>query len=126
MPSPFVTFTGKNGTFNTAKNTLNLNWDFDENQTGLTAPLTYIVTNNPSGTTNATLQIFRNDSTSDSVTLYIDVNTGAFGRLTGGFWSDLDVIVRITDAGGATDTTTVNLLTEPGAFTNAFSTAFDI
>ena len=126
MPSPFVTFTGKNGTFNTAKNTLNLNWDFAENQTTLTAPLTYVVTNNPSGSTNATLQIFRNDGTSDSVTLYIDVNTGAFGRLTGSFWSDLDVIVRITDAGGATATTIVNLLTEPGAFTDAFSTAFDI
>jgi hypothetical protein len=127
MPNPFVTFTGKNGSFNTAKNTLDLTWGFSETQTAIiNAGYTIVVDNNPSGSNVATLQIIRGGGTSDSVTLSIDKTTGTFGRLTGSFWSNLDVVVTLTDAGGATATTTVNLLTEPGAFTDAFSTAFDI
>ena len=92
----------------------------------INAGYTIVVNNNPSGSNAATLQIIRGGGTSDIVTLSIDKTTGVFGRLTGGFWSNLDVVITLTDAGGATVTTTVNLLTEPGAFTDAFSTAFDI
>ena len=127
MPNPFVTFTGKNGSFNTAKNTLDLTWGFSVTQAAIiNAGYTIVVNNNPSGSNAATLQIIRGGGTSDIVTLSIDKTTGVFGRLTGGFWSNLDVVITLTDAGGATVTTTVNLLTEPGAFTDAFSTAFDI
>ena len=127
MPNPFVTFTGKNGSFNTDKNTLNLTWGFSSIQDDIINDgYTFIVNNNPLIDNNATIQINRGGGTSDTVTLSIDKNTGVFGRLEGGFWSNLNIVVTLTDAGGATDETTVNLLTEPGAFSNAFSTAFDI
>ncbi len=127
MPIFTGTVLGKNGSFNTSKNTLNLTWGFTTTQADITAAgYTFTVDNNPSGSNNATLLITRGGGTSDSVTIQIDRSTGALSRSVGTFWSDLTIVINLTDAGGATDTRSIDLLVEPGAFTDAFSTAFDI
>jgi hypothetical protein len=127
MPIFTGTVLGKNGSFNTSKNTLNLTWGFTNTQAEITADgYTFTVNNNPSGSNNATLLITRGGGTSDSVTIQIDRSTGALSKSVGAFWSDLTIVINLTDAGGATDTRSIDLLVEPGAFTDAFSTAFDI
>ena len=127
MPIFTGTVVGKNGSFNTSKNTLNLTWGFTAAQGAVTAAGdTFIVNNTPQGSDNATLQITRGSNISESVTIQIDQNTGALSRSSGTFWSDLTIVINLTDAGGATVTKSIDLLVEPGAFTDAFSTAFDI
>ncbi len=127
MPIFTGTVLGKNGSFNTSKNTLNLTWGFTDTQAAITADgYTFTVNNNPSGSNSATLLITRGGGTSDSVTIQIDRSTGALSKSVGAFWSDLTIVINLTDAGGATDTRLIDLLVEPGEFSDAFSTAFDI
>jgi len=127
MPIFTGTVLGKNGSFDTSKNTLNLTWGFTNTQAEIIADgYTFTVDNNPSGSNYATLSITRGGGTSDSVTIQIDRSTGALSRSVGTFWSDLTIVINLTDAGGATDTRSIDLLVEPGEFSDAFSTAFDI
>jgi hypothetical protein len=127
MPIFTGTVLGKNGSFNTSENTLNLTWGFTDTQAAITADgYTFTVNNNPSGSNSATLLITRGGGTSDSVTIQIDRSTGALSKSVGAFWSDLTIVINLTDAGGATDTRSIDLLVEPGEFSDAFSTAFDI
>ena len=70
--------------------------------------------------------MIRGGGTSDSITIKINQSSGELSKGDGFFWSDLTIVIKLTDAGGATDTRSINLLVEPGAFTDSFSTAFDI
>ena len=118
---------GKNGSFDTNRNTLDLIWGFTDTQASIVADgYTFTVDNNPQEGSDAFLRVIRGGGTSDSITIKINQSSGELSKGDGFFWSDLTIVIKLTDAGGATDTRSINLLVEPGAFTDSFSTAFDI
>lgn len=118
---------GRNGSFDTSRNTLDLIWGFTDTQASIIADgYTFTVDNNPLEGSDAFLRVIRGGGTSDSITIKINQSSGELSKGDGFFWSDLTIVIKLTDAGGATDTRSINLLVEPGAFTDSFSTAFDI
>ena len=116
----------KNGSFNTNKNTLDLTWDFDPVQSGVSAILAYSF-GYYGGVPLITIKNGISPQPGESLTLLIDPNTGQVSRFAGVGWrNDIKATVRVTDSGGLTDSITLDFDMEPGAFTNAFSLAFDI
>ena len=124
MVGLYATIVAYNGTFIAAKRELNLEYawstlqpqlfgGFGEFSLSSVGDTSLITINNPSGG-QVTLAMAQNGQ--------ISIFAGAFD-----FLSTFDLKVTITDAGGLTaEGTVVFNDVVPGAFTNAFSTAFDI
>jgi hypothetical protein len=124
MQGLYATIVAYNGTFVAAKRELNLEYAWSTLQPQLfggygefslssVGDTSLITINNPSGG-QVTLAMAQNGQ--------ISIFAGAFD-----FLSTFDLKVTITDAGGLTaEGTVVFNDVVPGAFTNAFSTAFDI
>ncbi len=116
----------KNGSFDTSKDTLDLVWDWDPVQTGVSAILAYSF-GTYIGMPLITITSGISPQPGDSLTLIIDPSTGRISRFAGrGFRNDIKVTARVTDSGGATDSITLDFDMEPGAFTDGFSLGFDI
>ncbi len=110
--SPLITFTGVNGTSKTADNAKDLTWGI-EGATSTVGNIQYKTYNLPSsGSTYA-----------------LSTTTGKLWRIfIGPGGSEADQLkITLTDSGGLTAiTSAIYLNFQPGAFTDDFSTAFDI
>ena len=116
----------KNGSFDTTRDTLDLVWDFDPVQTGVSAILSYSF-GTYLGHPLITITNGISPKPGESLTLIIDKDTGKVSRFAGSGWrDDIKATVRVTDSGGATDSITLDFDMEPGGFTDAFSVGFDI
>ena len=124
MQGLYATIVAYNGTFIAAKRELNLEYAWSTLQPQLFAGYGEFSLSNVGDTSLITI----NNPNGGQVTLYM-AQTGSIGIFAGAFdfLSTFDLKVTITDAGGlTTEGTVVFNDVVPGAFTNAFSTAFDI
>ena len=110
MPSPYFNLTGVNGSFDTTKNQNDLNWAF----TGETSQ----------DATNS-YKVITNSSLSTSAEFFLNKTTGVLGLQSGELSKTYTISVVLADI-SLTDTASVTILGTPGAFTDGFSTAFDI
>ena len=125
MQGLYATVVSYNGTFIVAKRELNLEYEWSTLQPGFLPNLhgqfslssvgdTRLITLNNTSGGQVTLALAQNGE--------ISISAGAFD-----FLSTFTINITITDAGGLPVQATINFNgIIPGAFTNAFSTAFDI
>jgi hypothetical protein len=127
MPGIFANNSGaKNGSFDTTRDTLDLTWDFDPVQAGVSAILAYSFSTYL-GNPLITITSGQSPQPGDSLTLSIESSTGRVSKFAGRGWrDDIRATVRVTDSGGATDSITLDFDMKPGGFTDAFSLGFDI
>ena len=110
MPSPYFNLAGVNGSFDTTKNQNDLNWAFT-GETSQDATNSYKVITNPGLSTSAEF--------------FLNKTTGVLGLQSGELSKTYTISVVLADI-SLTDTASVTILGTPGAFTDGFSTAFDI
>ena len=114
MPTPYFNLTGKNGSADVAKDQQDLVWSFTD-ETLNHYPYSYLTVG---------------DDIKTQVTFNLHVETGVLGygnppALNGDLKQTYVLNVTLRDV-SLSDTEDVTILGTPGAFTNGFTTAFDI